>query len=78
MTNTIPATTHSDKIVAAVKALILIGAVGPWSKDAEVKRKAKGWLRAHGCTEADLPSPSTWKRHLPKLRVLWHTARVAA
>jgi hypothetical protein len=72
----IAAATHRDKIIAAIRALLAAGAIGPWSRDAEVKRKARAWLRAHGCSEADLPSDSTWKRVLPKLRVIWHTGRV--
>jgi hypothetical protein len=71
----IPAATHRDKIVAAIKALIVAGAIGAWSKDVEVRRKVKIWLRGKGCTEADLPSDPTFKRTLPKLRILWHAAK---
>jgi hypothetical protein len=67
---------HRAKIAEAVKALVAAGALQSWHKDVEVRRKATAWLRAHGAKEADLPSLATWKRNLPRLRVLWSTGRV--
>ena len=69
--STEPARKH-HKVVAAVGALRAAGQLPPYLSDADVRRRAKDWLkRDQGCADHEIPSDTTFKRELPKLRSSW-------
>jgi hypothetical protein len=57
---------HAAKIAAAVTALRAAGKLPEWLNLAEVSHRCDGWFRAQGLLAHEIPSRSSYRRHLPK------------
>jgi hypothetical protein len=62
---------HADKIAAVIDELVRAGQLKPYHRDIEVRARTEVRLREQGCPGHEIPSKSTFKRVLPKLRKRW-------
>jgi hypothetical protein len=62
---------QADKIAAVIEELVQGGQIKPYHRDIEVRARTEARLKEQGCPRHEIPSKSTFKRVLPKLRTLW-------
>jgi hypothetical protein len=75
MTTTPTAARHADKIAAVIRDLVAAGEVKHYHRDVEVRAKVENRLKQQGAAGYEVPSKSTFRRALPKLRQIWRKSR---
>jgi hypothetical protein len=75
MTTMTTAARHADKIAAVIRELVAAGEVKHYHRDVEVRAKVENRLKQQGAAGYELPSKSTYRRALPRLRQMWRKPR---